>query len=338
MTRIPGSHLTQNERCQISAFISNGYSQSETAELVGISQSVVCRELKRNSVDGYYEPEQAQKNHNLRRSLASSVPRKLRPDLTDRIKTMLSQTDASPEQISGRLRYEELVSISPEAIYRFIWKDKRYGGELWRHLRHRHRPYNKRSGKNAGRGNIPYRVGIEMRPKIVEQKNRFGDLEFDTITGAQHRGSIVSMVDRASKFTWLDKVLRPTAQQVTQSIEKRLAGLGKQRLLHTTTSDNGSEFRWHREIAQALNCQHYFATPYHSWERGLNEHTNGLVRQYLPKGTDFTNVTQTDLSMIEYKLNQRPRKSLGYLTPIEAARSMIGAEKAKGLWKMDDTA
>lgn len=150
MPRNPGGHLTQDERCQISAFIGNGYSQSETAELVGISPSVISRELKRNSVKGVYHPEQAQKNYELRRSLASSVPRKLGPSLSKQITSMLLQTDASPEQIAGRLKREGSASLSPEAIYLFIWKDKRFGGELWKHLRHRHKPYNKRSSKNAG--------------------------------------------------------------------------------------------------------------------------------------------------------------------------------------------
>lgn len=155
MTRIPGGHLTRNERCQISAFIGNGYSQSETAELVGISQSVVSRELKRNSVNGTYDPEQAQKNYELRRSVASSFPRKLDVGLIERIRSMLSQTDSSPEQISGRLKRERIASISPETIYSYIWKDKRFGGTLFKHLRHRHKPYNRRSGVYAGRGFIP---------------------------------------------------------------------------------------------------------------------------------------------------------------------------------------
>lgn len=170
-----------------------------------------------------------------------------------------------------------------------------------------------------------------MRPEIVSRKERFGDLELDTMVGAQHRGSIVSLVDRGSKLTWLDKVVRPTAREVSQSICHRLSEFGRRGLLHTTTSDNGGEFSGHLEIAQRLNCSHYFATPYHSWERGLNEHTNGLVRQYLPKGTDFTPLTQTELSLIEYRLNHRPRKCLGYQTPIEAARSLIDTQKAAGL-------
>jgi IS30 family transposase len=294
MTRIPGSHLTRDERCQISLCISNGYSQSETAELVGVSQSVVSRELKRNSVAGVYDSEQAQKNYELRRSLASSVPRKIIPEVAFKIKAMLFKTDASPEQISGRLKRECSIYLSHEAIYCFIWKDKRFGGELFKHLRHRHKPYNRRSEKNAGRGFIPNRVGIEMRPAIVSLKERFGDLEFDTIVGAGHRSSIVSVVDRASKLTWLSKIFRSTAAQVSTTLKERLGALGKRALLKTTTSDNGREFSHHEEFSRELRCSHYFATPYRSWERGLNEHTNGLVRQYLPKGTDFTQVTLND--------------------------------------------
>lgn len=331
MTRISGSHLTRDERCQISLCIHNGYSQSETAEFVGISQSVVSRELKRNSVSETYDPEQAQKNYELRRSVASSVPRKIVPEIASKIRAMLIKTDASPEQISGRLKRERTVSISHEAIYCFIWQDKRFGGALFKHLRHRHKPYNKRSGKNAGRGLIPNRVGIEMRPAMVNLKKRFGDLELDTIVGAGHRGFVVSAVDRASKLTWLSKILKCTADRVSTSLRERLGTLGRQALLKTTTSDNGREFSRHEQLSKELGCLHYFATPYHSWERGLNEHTNGLVRQYLPKGTDFTQVTQAELSLIEYRLNHRPRKSLGYMTPYEYAGILIGTDNLGAL-------
>lgn len=160
------------------------------------------------------------------------------------------------------------------------------GGTLYKHLRHHGKKYNKRSSGKAGRGCIPNRVDIDERPPIVAEKTRLGDWEGDTIIGAKHQGAIVSYVDRCSKFTILKKIDRKTADFGTMAtIEK----LGQASLpVLTITYDNGKEFSEHGAISKALNVNCYFAKPYHSWERGLNEHTNGLVRQYLPKSTDFT--------------------------------------------------
>lgn len=323
-----GHHLTHEERCQISSYFVNGYSRGEIADLIGRDKSVISREIKRNSVEHVYEVEQAQNNSELRRSVASSRPNKMTAELIERIKTMLAETDASPEQISGRLRREHGIEISHEAIYQFIWADKHSGGTLYEHLRHRTKPYNRRSGKNAGRGLIPNRVDITERPIIVEAKERFGDLELDTIVGAKHQSAIVSAVDKASKFTWLMWVARATAGCVSEALQSRLFDLAYQGLIRTSTSDNGSEFARHEEMARGLGCDHYFATPYHSWERGLNEHTNGLVRQYFPKGTDFTKLTQAEVLFVEDKLNNRPRKILNFMTPIEFAQSLVAQSHA----------
>jgi IS30 family transposase len=194
-------------------------------------------------------------------------------------------------------------------------KDKRSGGTLFKQLRHNGKKYNKRSSGKAGRGCIPNRVDIDERPAIVEQKTRIGDWEGDTIIGVKHQGAIVSYVDRCSKFTVLKKVDRKTSELVTQAtIEK----LGQNVLpVLTITYDNGMEFADHGSIASALKTNCYFAKPYHSWERGLNEHTNGLVRQYLPKKTDFTQVSDQTVQLIAEKLNNRPRKILNYRTPLE---------------------
>jgi IS30 family transposase len=327
MPRQPGRHLTQEERCQISSYFDNGYSRKEISALIGRHSTVIGREIKRNSGVTGYEAEQAHKNYALRRSVASSRPKKITPERITQIKTMLVSNDASPEQISGRLKLEYKVQISHEAIYQFIWKDKQRNGDLWDRLRHRTKPYNKRSGKKAGRGLIPNRIDIDQRPKIVDSKLRFGDLELDTIVGAKHKGAIVSIVDRASKLTWLIAVRRATADRVSHAIRRRLWVLARQGLIHTYTSDNGSEFARHAEITRWLGGRFFFAKPYHSWERGLNEHTNGLVRQYLPKGTEFTNLTQSELSIIENKLNNRPRKILGFQTPLEVAQALVARRK-----------
>jgi IS30 family transposase len=320
--------LTQEERCQISSYFENGYSRKEISALIGRHSSVIGREIRRNSSLSVYDGLQAHKNYALRRSVASSRPKKITPERITQIKTMLLANDASPEQISGRLKLEYKVHISHEAIYQFIWKDKRCSGNLWERLRHPTKRYNKRSGKKAGRGLIPNRVDIDQRPKIVDRKLRFGDLELDTIVGARHKGAIVSIVDRASKLSWLIAVQRATADRVSRAIRRRLWVLARQGLIHTYTSDNGSEFARHAEVVKWLGGKFFFAKPYHSWERGLNEHTNGLVRQYLPKGTEFTNLTQAEVLVIEDRLNNRPRKILGFKTPLECAQALVARQKA----------
>lgn len=235
---------------------------------------------------------------------------------------MLRDTQASPVQISGRLKALGKTTVSHESIYRMIWKDKAAGGNLYNHLRHRAKKYNKRGGKSAGRGLIPNRVGIEERPKIVEDKERFGDVELDTIVGAGHQGAIMSAVDRASKLTWLKLLERGTAEAVTDAISLCLKSCGKADLINTLTSDNGKEFAYHEEIANLVGGSFYFATPYHSWERGLNEHTNGLVRQYFPKGTNFATLSQDEVLDVQNRLNNRPRKALNFKTPLEAASAL----------------
>lgn len=307
------SHVTRDIRCQIYALKAIGTSQNKIAKIVGRSSSTISREIKRNTGGRGYRYKQADAKAVERRSNASRAPKKLTESLIRMIDQKLLE-DWSPEQTSGRLKLEG-ITISPEAIYQHIWKDKRAGGTLYTHLRHHGKKYNKRSSGKAGRGCIPNRVDITERPPIVEQKARIGDWEGDTIIGVRHQGAIVSYVDRCSKFTVLKKIDRKTAELVTQAtIEK----LGKGGLpVETITYDNGLEFSDHGNIASALQANCYFAKPYHSWERGLNEHTNGLVRQYLPKKTDFTQVSDQTVQLIAEKLNDRPRKSLNYHTPLE---------------------
>ena len=323
MPRKPGSHLTYEERCQISSYLCNGFSQKLTAKMIGRDQSVISRELRRNSVGSVFDARQGQNNAELRRSVASSRPKAGTAETLGRALELLRTIQASPEQISGRLRIFEGLHISHETIYKFIWSDKRAGGNFYKHLRHKTKKYNKRSGKNAGRGLIPNRVGIELRPAIVEDKSRFGDIELDTIVGANHKGAVVSMVDRSTKFSWFSLVPAGTAINVENAICEKLLSLSEQNLVKTLTSDNGKEFANHESITQKLGGNFYFATPYHSWERGLNEHTNGLFRQYYPKGTDFKNISQEDVIGVANKLNNRPRKILGYLTPAESMSAML---------------
>lgn len=307
-------HVTLDIRSQIYALKSTGTSLRKIATVVGRHASTISREIERNTGGRGYRYKQADAKAVERHANASRTPKKLTPELIAIIEGDLRE-EWSPDQIAGRLKEKNIATITHETIYQLVWKDKRSGGTLFKHLRHNGKKYNKRSSGKAGRGCIPNRVDIDERPAIVEQKARIGDWEGDTIIGVKHQGAIVSYVDRCSKFTVLKKVDRKTAELVTQATIEKL----RQNMLPvlTITYDNGMEFADHGSIASALKTSCYFAKPYHSWERGLNEHTNGLVRQYLPKKTDFTQVSDQMVQLIAEKLNNRPRKSLNYHTPLE---------------------
>jgi IS30 family transposase len=319
-----GSHLTYEQRCQIYVLLKSGKSKREIGRLLECSHSTIIREIKRNGGKRGYRFKQAQTASEKRRVSASSIPTKMTEENIILIKNMLFDTQASPRQISGRLDDLYGTKISHETIYKFIWEDKESGGELYTHLRRRAKKYNKRAGKTAGRGLIPNHVDIDQRPAIVEKKERFGDFELDTIVGANHQGAIVSVVDRASKYTYLTLVPQGNAENIRVAMCQKLSLLSKKSLIHTYTSDNGKEFAAHEKIVKELGGSFYFAKPYHSWERGLNEHTNGLVRQYFPKGTDFTILTHEEVAEVERKLNNRPREVLKFKTPAEVFLMLTG--------------
>ena len=222
----------------------------------------------------------------------------------------------SPAQISGWLKRHGRACVSYETIYKHIWADKKKGGTLYKHLRHSGKKYNRRSKGAAGRGCIPGRVDIKERPIIVEGKTRLGDWELDTIIGSRHRGVIVSMVERTTKLTKLMKVSHKTAEKVKEALIKKLSPIRE--FVHTLTADNGKEFAYHQSVSTVLQADFFFATPYHPWERGLNEHTNGLVRQYFPKSASFDNLFEEDVERVEALLNNRPREILDFETPLEA--------------------
>jgi IS30 family transposase len=315
-------HLTQDQRCQIYTLKKSGNTQSQIALHVGVNQSVISRELKINCGERGYRYKQAHEKAAKRRSDTAPIPHKMHPEMIEKIEIMLREKKWSPEQISGRLKLNEGISISHECIYLYIWRDQRNGGNLFENLRRIGKKYNKRRGKLAGRGLIPNRVGIEHRPAEVETKVRVGDFEVDTIIGADHRGAIVSLVDRKTKVTFLGLISGPKSSETATVIINRLGPLKSH--VHTVTSDNGKEFAEHESIAKKLNLKFFFARPYHSWERGLNENTNGLVRQYFPKGCDFTKLTRQEVLGVEAMLNDRPRKTLGYKTPNEEYFRLTG--------------
>lgn len=306
-------HLTAEERAQIYALKKQGVKQKEIATAIGKSEACISNELKRNKGQRGYRYQQSHQKAVDRRKQASQASGVKMVGATKKLVLECLEKDWSPVQTSGWLAKEHNVHISHETIYKYIWADKKNDGNLYKHLRHNGKKYNKRSGKNAGRGLIPGRIDIKERPEIVETKQRIGDFEIDTIIGKNHKGAIVSIVDRRSKYTKLILVKRKTANLVTTALIWALMGIANR--VFTLTADNGKEFAEHAKVAAALGAKIYFATPYHSWERGLNEHTNGLVRQYFPKKTDFGSLTQADVSLVEQKLNQRPRKELNFNTP-----------------------
>jgi len=287
---------------------------------LGVSHTTVGRELKRNSGGRGYRYKQAEEKSQARRHATAGKHRKMTPALIRLIETKLATLQLSPEQIAGFLSARGGVTISHESIYRHIWSDKRAGGDLWKNLRRRSRRYQKRGGDGkTSRGRIPGRIDIDQRPAIVEQRSRIGDWEADTIIGANSRGAIVSLVERKSRKTRLVKVERKTAKAVKSAIVSSMRP--HRNKTRTITFDNGKEFSMHQKIGKSLRADTFFAKPYHSWERGTNENTNGLVRQYFPKKTNFATITQADVRRVERLLNNRPRKCLDFKTPNQVFRT-----------------
>ena len=312
-------HLTYEERCQIEALKKSGLSIGLIAKQMGRDRTTIYREIRRNSGKRGYRHKQAQEKTETRRRAASSVPWRFTPVRWAEVKKQLRE-GLSPEQISGRFQLEGRP-VGRQQNYNFVHADRKAGGDLWTTLRRRGKKPNWKGGSHAGRGHIPGRVDISERPAIVEEKVRIGDWEADTIVGKGHSGAVVSLVDRASKYSLLGQVDKKTKEAVG-STSIRLLG-SDEFPVHTITADNGKEFADHHRVAEDLDADFYFATPYRSWERGLNEHTNGLVRGYFPKGTDFRKVSDEEVRKVQDRLNARPRKVLGYRTPAEV---MFGLE------------
>jgi IS30 family transposase len=310
--------VTYEDRCQIYALSKGGTCQESIASVLGVSQSTVSRELRRNRGQRGYRFKQAEAKAQARQALRSK-PRKLTASVRRKVEAKLRQMRWSPEQISGWLR-DQGIKLSHERIYQMIWQDKRDGGNLWRSLRRRGKRYNKRAGKNAGRGLIPNRIDISDRPAIVARKARLGDWEGDTVVGAGHKGGLLTLVERKSRLTKISKLRRSTARATQRATVRRLKPIDN--FVHTITFDNGKEFAAHQDIAHALKAKIFFATPYHAWERGLNENTNGLIRDFFPKGTDFSTISNAEVAKVERLLNARPRKSLGFRSPQEVFDSL----------------
>ena len=315
-------HITVEQRYTISAMKEQGCKQKDIAFKIGKDKSVISRELKRNcdQRNKKYHADLAQRKYQQRQR---DKPKHI--SFTEEIKQYVEaslKADYSPEQITGKSILDEIPCVSPERIYQHIWKDKKEGGELHTHLRHKGRKYRKRGAARDKRGIIKNRVDIDMRPKIVDKKDRFGDFEIDTVIGKNHKGALLTINDRVTSLVWIQLLSGKEADPVTEKTINALMPIKD--MLHTITADNGKEFAGHEKIAEALDIDMFFAKPYHSWERGANENMNGLIRQYFPKGSSFENITKSDVRRVQDILNNRPRKKLGFLSPNEFFNIIFG--------------
>lgn len=311
------SHLNIDQRILLYQLLQKEkISQSELGKLIGCSQSTISRELKRNqSVEGLYLPDTAQGLSKKRRKESKREFSNITEETIQLIKNGLKDY-FSPEQISGRLKKEKEKSLSHETIYKMIYKNHKGCGKYQKYLRQGKKVRKKRKSQNPCKIGIPNRIGIENRPKIAEEKQEIGHWESDTMIGGNHSGVLVTHVDKASKFLVAalgkDKSMKEL-NKVTTSLFKDI----DKKQIKTFTCDNGKEFSGHEELSKILSAQFYFANPYCSWERGLNEHTNGLLRQFFPKGTNFKIVKPEELTKAIDLINNRPRKNLDYKTPYE---------------------
>jgi transposase, IS30 family len=307
------SHLTQEQRYIIETLLKEKYSQTAIASRIGRDKSVVCREVKRNKDkrNGLYRASLAQIKCEKRHSEKNKIIY-----FTDDVKTYVDtwiKEDYSPEQVVGVAKKEGINCVSHERIYQYLWKDKKQGGQLFKHLRTQGKTYRKRGAAKDKRGQIIGRIDIDQRPAIVDKKERLGDLEIDLITSSN--GNLLTINDRCTNVCKIVKVNTKEALEVQMAINETLKSWKP--FIKTITSDNGKEFANHQQVSDELEIDYYFAKPYHSWERGANENMNGLIRQYLPKKMSFENITAEEIQYVEDKLNNRPRKKFGYQTPNE---------------------
>ena len=307
--------LTSAERYMLAALRRQGLNPSEIARALGRHRSTVCREVRRNSTraDGRYRAFTAQERTNGRRSRSRRNLRFSAGDFAAVEELLCRQW--SPEQVSGHLARLGLLCISHETIYRHVWRDKRAGGLLYTHLRGARKQRRKRYGSYDSRGKLAGKRPISERPASVETRVQLGHWEIDTVMGTGSKDCIVSLVERKTGLLLIGKL----ADRTTTSLNRRVIEIIKKHkgAFETITSDNGMEFHHYQCIEARTQALFYFARPYHSWERGSNENANGLIRQYLPKGTSMAGLTQQQCNSIARKLNTRPRKRHGFRTPLE---------------------
>jgi len=307
------TQLTRGKRYQIRALLKAGFSLTKIAFFLKVHKSTISREIRRNQGHKGYRPRQAHEKAEARR-YAAAKRIKMTPGMVELTNYYICQ-DFSPEQVAGFLERNHNLKISHETIYKHIWSDKKNGGVLYKHLRHSSRKSRKRYGTVQRRGRMKDQVSIDLRPPIVDAKTRIGDWEIDTVTGKNGKGYLVTVVERKSKLTLIKRVPNRQSDQMARAIVRLLRPY-KDNVL-TITADNGKEFTQHKKIAKDLKADVYFAHPYHAWERGLNENTNGLLRQYFPRKMDFREIDDNSIAHAMERLNNRPRKTLEFATPSE---------------------
>jgi len=307
-------HITQEQRYTISLLLKNGLNKAEIAKILRKDRSTITREINRNcdKRNLEYKSDLAQRKC-VERGREKRKNKRFTKAIQNYVDAKLS-IKLSPEQIVGQARLKGIEMVSHERIYQYVWEDKKNGGQLFSHLRSKGKSYRKRGSLKDRRGIMPDRKHISERPAIVEQKARIGDLEIDTVIGKSHKGALVTINDRKTGMVKISKVKGKNAEDVKNATLNLLSDWG---FIKTITSDNGKEFALHKEIEKALKIDFYFATPYHSWERGANENTNGLIRQYIPKKTDFETIADEYVKYVENELNNRPRKRHGFKSPKE---------------------
>ena len=305
--------ITPEERYTIARLRFKRYRISKIAEILGRHRSTIYRELERNSCnDGMYRAFKADSRTRARRRECRRKWYFTNEEL--QMVIALIRLDWSPEQVSGWLKEYGILSISHTTIYRYVWYDFFYGGTLYQHLRQANKKRRKRNNSLDSRGIMRGKRHISERPKSAENKSRIGHWEIDTVIGSRDdTHCIVTLVERKTKYTLIGKLPCRTTTELNEATIKLINQ--QRRFVRTITADNGTEFHGFKEIEKLTGTEFYFANPYHSWERGLNENTNGLIRQYLPKGKSMANITQKDCNRISEKLNKRPRKLLNYKTP-----------------------
>ena len=304
-----GKHLQKEERIKIQTLLDVGKSIADISVYLKRHRSTIYREMNRPGIQAeHYSAEMyhLQSRTNMIRNQDDIGPLR---ETIKLIEQKIIQDQWSPEQISSWLKIRHHETVSHSWIYQHIAKDREEDGELSNHLR-RGSSYQK--GPIEYRGKIPNRIPIEQRPEIVTKRTRLGDYEIDLIVGPKNKGSILTVVDRVSRECIIRKLTNKSALEVESIVTQAIKGEA-----HTITSDNGTEFTNHQSIAKSLNIQYFFANPYASYERGSIKNLNGLIRQYIPKGKEFDDIKQNELNVIENKLNNRPRKVLAFLSPIE---------------------
>ncbi|GAP73430.1 IS30 family transposase [Candidatus Symbiothrix dinenymphae] len=306
--------LIKEQRYEIFALLQTGTPKEKIAEIVNVSASTVYREIERNKGTRKYTPIHAQmladerkERYTRKRTFSAAVERQ--------VKKRLEEDQWSPEQIVGYCKLKAIPMVSHERIYQHIRADKATGGTLWTHLRHRGK-HRKRPVGGGKKVVIKNKISIDERPDVINLRKRLGDWEIDTIIGKDGKGAILTLTERLTSFLMMEKLPEGKAALPLAKVVHNLLVAYKKNT-HSITADNGTEFAEHEYIAKKLDLDFFFAHPYSSWERGLNENTNGLIRQYIPKGTDFDDYSHDYIKLIQSKINSRPREKLGFKSPTE---------------------